>query len=140
MSIHRVAWSSEPIGTIPGIPLRAYDTEIAMQSYCADWLRKRYAVTGDDRYRYWHHSANERSNPREGFIAKMMGQSKGFPDFIHIGTRLALELKLPAGKVSPEQVDWLDYLQAQGWFAEVVRDAARFKTIVEGRHNGRPGG
>lgn len=68
---------------------------------------------------------------RAGLMAKRMGQSKGFPDLIHPGRKLALELKLPDGKVTPDQLRWLAYFASIGWHSECVRSFERFKEIVE---------
>lgn len=54
-----------------------------------------------------------------------MGMSKGFPDLhiplptkTHYGAYI--ELKTVSGKLSREQRDWLDYLSAQGYYADVA--------------------
>jgi hypothetical protein len=62
----------------------------------------------------------------------MMGQSKGFPDFVHLGLRMAIELKVPGGKLSREQVSWQEYLRSIGWHSEVVRSFEEFRDLVLG--------
>jgi hypothetical protein len=68
--------------------------------------------------------------------AKRMGMPTGFPD-INLPTRrskfsgLYIELKRPenktlgitAGKTTPEQRDWLEYLGKQGYFIDVCHSA-----------------
>jgi hypothetical protein len=127
----RVKWARELV-TVPGVRICDYESETAMQIYCMTWLRKQFLITGDARFEHWHHSANERSNGREGFLAKMMGQSRGFPDLVHLGLRVGIELKVPGGKVSPLQADWLSYLQGIGWTAKVVWSFEEFRDLVEG--------
>lgn len=124
-------WSLNPV-EIPGVALKDYETETAFQIYCADWLRKQYELTRDPRFAFWHHSANERSNGREGFTAKLMGQSKGFPDFVHCGLSCALELKIEGGKLSAHQVAWLEHFKDIGWKVEVVYNFEQFKAVVLG--------
>lgn len=130
-----VKWSSNEVN-IPGISANDYDTEDGFQVYCADWLRKRYQLTGNEAFDFWHHSANEnRGSARAGHSAKMKGQSKGFPDFVHYGLKLALELKVCGRLASIEQIRWLKYFQRQGWHAEVIYTFERFKELVESNIN-----
>lgn len=126
---HDVKWCLKPVN-IPGVLLKNYQKETAFQIYCADWLRKRYELTGNELFRWWHHSANERSNSSEGFTAKMMGQASGFPDFVQIGLRLAIELKIGRAQPSQKQIEWLDYLRANGWQVQVVRTFEEFERLV----------
>lgn len=129
MRLIKVNWCSAKVN-IPGLSYNKYQTETAFQIYCADWLRKKAELTADDAFKWWHHSANERGNGAEGFKAKMMGQAKGMPDFIHYGLRLAIELKIPGGKVSKEQMNWLLYFKRIGWTSEIVFDFESFREIV----------
>jgi len=129
MKLKKIKWCSELVN-IPGVPFRDYEKEYAFQTYCADWLRKQLVLTGDPRFDRWHHSANERSNGREGFQAKMMGQGKGWPDFVHCGLSCALELKTTTGVISKEQKEWLLYFRSIGWRAEVVWTFEGFRDIV----------
>lgn len=125
-----VSWS-DTLVNIPGVAFRDYDTETAFQIYCLDWIRKQFELyPGNGAFDFWHHSANERDGARAGFIAKMMGQSKGFPDLVHFGLRLALELKLPGRKASLEQLRWLEHFRSLGWHAELVTSFERFRYLV----------
>lgn len=129
--LKRVSWSGFPV-QVPGVRLRDYETETAFQIYCATWLRKQHCLTADERFSHWHHSANERLGARAGFKAKMMGQAKGWPDFVQPGLRCALELKLLNGVVSAEQADWLAYFHSIGWHSETVFSFEQFREIVLG--------
>lgn len=136
MKLHHVIWCREPVN-VPAVMLKEYNTETAFHIYCADWLRKcaeRYGVRDRNRgYSNWHHSANERFGVLAGFRAKMMGQRKGFLDFIQLELRIGIELKLPGYKASPAQRREIEYLKSIGWAAEVVTSFEMFRATVEGR-------
>jgi hypothetical protein len=133
VSTQSVKWCSTPV-YVPGVGRSGWNTEVAFQIYAVDWLRRQaLQFPGDPRYIRWHHSANERTGLQAGLQAKAMGQAAGFPDLIHLGLRLAIELKVPGGKVSPLQADWLSYLQGIGWTAKVVWSFEEFRDLVEGQ-------
>lgn len=80
-----------------------------------------------------HHSPNGgwRTKATAGRL-KAQGVRPGFPDLILPQRRggfsgLAIELKSATGRPTPEQLDWLDWLAAQGWQAVVCKgfDAAK---------------
>ena len=129
MTIKRVPWHSEPV-MVPGLESKLWHLETAFQIYCATWLRKSYSLTGDNKFNRWHHSANERQGARAGLIAKLMGQAKGMPDFIHYGSRTVIELKVGGNQLSPEQEGWLDYFREIGWETFVVRSFEEFVEAV----------
>lgn len=117
----KVSWCDFPV-SVPGISVKYWNTETAFQIYCATWLRK-------NGYRF-HHSANERLGARSGLLCKLKGQSKGMPDIIIFGrVMVAIELKVN-GKVSPEQADWLRYLESIGWCTTVCRTFGEFEAFV----------
>ena len=123
-------WSSE-IVEIPSVSQRDYDKEFAFQICCADWLRKRFEMTRDAKFAWWHHSANERSSASEGQRSKMSGQAKGFPDFINCMQRCAIELKVGDNKLRPDQKIWLLHFQKIGWKVQVIYTFQDFKKVVE---------
>lgn len=129
MRKEKVVWSTSPVN-VPGVSYKRYNTETAFQVYCADWLRKQYAITGIKSFIRWHHSANERSSPSEGLTAKMMSQSKGMPDLLHYGLRMAIELKLPGKVPSVEQLEWLAYFRSIGWETHVITTFEHFREAV----------
>jgi len=54
------------------------------------------------------------------------GRRKGFPDLIlpvqrHGFAGLFIELKTSTGRVSPEQIDWRDFLNKEGYMAVVCK-------------------
>lgn len=117
----KVSWCSYPV-SVPGISAKHWNTETAFQIYCATWLRK-------NGYRF-HHSANERAGARSGLMCRLKGQSKGMPDLLIFGRVMAaIELKVN-GKVSPEQQEWLRYLESIGWATDVCRTFDEFQCFV----------
>lgn len=129
MKLLHVSWCSTPVN-IPGIGLNDYETETAFQTYCADWLRKQYELTRDQGFIWWHHSANERDGVKAGAVAKLMGQSKGFPDFINCRLKIAVEFKLPHRSASKEQIAWLRHFAVIDWHSEIVTSFERFRELV----------
>jgi len=127
-----VGWCSHPVN-IPGVSFADYESEDAFQIYCADWIRKEGERTGEEHWKFWHHSANEREGVKAGFYAKMKGQSKGYPDFVQHGLKLAIELKISDRVATPEQVRWLRYFESLGYWSEVVYSFDRFKELVTDR-------
>lgn len=130
LSMKHVPWCKDKV-SIAGIALSDYHSERAFQVFCATYLRQQYELTKDRRFAFWHHSANERENARESFYAKLMGQQKGFPDFINCECRIALELKVEKRKPSKQQKLWLKYFKDIGWRSEVVHTFESFKEIVQ---------
>lgn len=125
-----VAWHDTAV-EIPGIPEGLYNTETGLAVFCADWLRKQFELTKNPGFDRWHHSANERAGARAGFLAKMMGQAKGFPDLVHFGLELAVELKMPGRVPSIEQKEWLKYFESIGWTAKIICRFEEFRDLVE---------
>lgn len=76
---------------------------------------------------HFNHSPNEgKRDPREGNKNKRMGTSPGFPDLeIPLPCNgkhgLYIEFKTEKGSLSPQQREWLNYLNEQGYTAEVAR-------------------
>ena len=79
-----------------------------------------------------HHSPNGGARSlKTGVKMKLAGTRRGFPDLLFPQRRgefagLALELKAEGGRISPEQLGWLDFFAREGWHACVAvgRDAA----------------
>ena len=86
----------------------------------AQWNRKRYP--GIDKM---YHVANGGSrNPAEAANLKRQGVKKGVPDlFLPVAKGgyhgLYIELKVKGGKPSEEQLDWIDTLGKQGYYAVI---------------------
>ncbi len=66
---------------------------------------------------------------------KAMGTKPGYPDLTlprpsHLWRGLAIELKSPDGRVSPEQVDWLNAFLEDDWLVAVCRSLDEFIAVV----------
>lgn len=107
---------------------RKVPTEREEQIHFVIWLKKQgFRV---------HHSPNGgKRNIIEGYNLKMMGVSRGFPDiFVCIKSghysSFFVEMKpLKGGKVEEGQIEWLEHLRAQGFYAEVARGAEEAKRL-----------
>jgi VRR-NUC domain len=85
------------------------------------------------------HHANANGAKRTTMAGKKlvaMGMSKGFPD-IEIPYRsgsygcLYIEMKKEeGGKLSPEQIEWLEFLRSQGHYADYAEGFEEAKEIV----------
>lgn len=132
-----VSWHDAPVH-IPDLALSLYNRETGFTCYCADHLRE---IGQAD---FWHHSANENRGSglhaiRAGRMAKRMGQSKGFPDFVAPSANggLAIELKIATSqeeankKLSADQVKWLQHFKNIGWKVYVIWRFKDFVSVVE---------
>jgi len=105
-----------------------------LQRTCMEWvslMQNKYPVLN-----WIFHAPNGGKRPRgEAGKLKAMGVKKGFPDLFlpkvcgqWMG--LAIELKSPTGKTSPDQDDWLCMLQGQGYLCAVCRTFTEFEARV----------
>lgn len=128
MKQKKATWIAQKQINIPGIARKYYNTETAFQTYSVTWLRKNYPRL------VVHHSANERLGGRAGLRAKLMGQSKGFPDLLIFDpiafVKVAIEFKLPNEKLRPEQESWLKILACCGFECYSVWTFEGFKEII----------
>ena len=87
-----------------------------------NWFNYQYPKLADD----FHHFANERKcSVYQGRLFKRMGVKRGVSDFFlaipngeHAG--LWVELKVGKGKLSKEQIDFIDRKNARGYHAVAV--------------------
>lgn len=119
-----ISWTEQKQVQVPGVRPADYNTETAFQIYCVTWIRKTYPDLK------FHHSANEREGGKAGLLAKLMGQSKGFPDFYCPRLKLALELKVMGRGASAEQQEWLKEFAKHGYITAVVYSFEQFREIV----------
>lgn len=80
------------------------------------------------------HVANETTSKLQGARNKRAGVSKGFPDFLIClpGKLLCIELKRKrGGRISPEQKQWLVWLNSSGCRAIVCYGFEDAKTKIE---------
>ncbi len=125
----RVPWC-ETLIFIPGMSPKDTYGELGFQIYTKIWL-------DENSHDFWHHSAGENRGAgihgmRAGIWAKRSGQSRGWPDWVCPAKKLAIELKLPKGVVSDDQMRWLVHFKQIGWHSETIRSFERFKELVEG--------
>lgn len=86
--------------------------------------------------KWMKHTPNGGKRPKgEAGKLKAMGVKKGYPDIdlplSHGAWKgLAIELKSPTGRVSPDQQEWLDRLAADGWLVGVARTLDEFIAIT----------
>lgn len=83
-----------------------------------------------------NHSPNEgKRSPILGAKLRRMGVSRGFPDIeIPIPIKpyhgFYIELKRIGGKLTQEQQEWLEYLRAQGYYAEAAYGLTHAQQLV----------
>ena len=86
-----------------------------------------------------HHSPNEmniRANRKSKAIAqnksKALGMKKGWPDiqFVHVGRFYTMEAKSETGRLSKEQKECRDAIEAAGGFYAVVRSVDDAKAAL----------
>ena len=94
-------------------------TEDAIQITLLEWLRLAHPKA----WPLCHHSPNGGArNAITGARLKCMGVRRGFPDLtLWLPRRgfqgLAVELKAPKGRLTPEQAAWLEHMATIGWCA-----------------------
>ena len=110
---------------------KAGRAEEVEQARLLEWCQKPSVQKLMPALRWLHHSPN--GGKRDAFTGgqmKALGVRRGFPDLIlpmasynswKIG--LAIEMKAPGGRTSPEQRAWLDMLALQGWTVDVCYSA-----------------
>lgn len=72
------------------------------------------------------HVPNERSDKVQASILKKMGVKRGVPDlFLPVPTGqyhgLFIEMKTPTGRISDDQLWWIEHLKANGYACHVCR-------------------
>lgn len=114
--------------------MRVNNLEQLEQIRLVKWFHETYPEFADD----LHHFANERKcSLRQGHLLKLMGVKRGVCD-IHIGivtkqyAGLWLELKVEKGKLTKEQISFINRKNQKGYFAIAVWgfDASR-QVILE---------
>lgn len=79
--------------------------------------------------KWLHHSPNGgKRDALAGAQMKALGVKKGWPDLIlpvsrNLTNGLVIEMKSPTGSTTPEQKEWLEHFEAQGWRVQVCRSA-----------------
>lgn len=112
------------------MPVYTVRSEEVEQIHLSTWLKLKGI----------RHTASANGGKRSmmaGRKLKAMGMSKGFPD-VEIPYRrgdyggLYIEMKREeGGKLSPEQVEWLEFLRSQGHYADFAEGFEEAKRMVE---------
>jgi len=68
-------------------------------------------------------------------MMKAEGLSKGVPDFFIPKLKLFIEMKAEQGRLSKEQVSWLEYLGSVGYTSEVCYGFEEARELIEGLLN-----
>lgn len=98
-----------------------------------NWFHHDYPEFADD----FHHFANQRKcSPQYGDKLKQMGVKKGVADFfLGIGKHgfhgLWIELKVGKGKLSKEQIAFIDRKNKRGYLAIAVWGETAAKGVIE---------
>lgn len=86
---------------------------------------------------HYTHVPLEEPDPARAAMAKRIGASSGYPDYIvHGRTMLWLEAKAPGGRISDHQKEWAAIIRAHGGLVEVIRsvdDLVKLLDEVYGR-------
>lgn len=96
-------------------------TEYLIQRDLIKWLRLKYPKA-----LFCASAGGLHTSRNQAVKMKSAGYVKGFPDlFIYEPSRgfngLAIELKAENGTVSPEQTEWIQALNARGYYATVCK-------------------
>ena len=121
-------------GNIPKIKKKRKSPEEDLHRVCMEWV-----VLSSAKHpilRWMLHVPNGGKRPRgEAGKLKALGTKPGYPD-LTLPRRhkhwngLAIELKSEIGRVSPDQKEWLDAFEADGWLVAVCRTLEEFVAIT----------
>lgn len=106
---------------------------------CIEWVvlsKARYPIL-----KWMTHVPNGGKRSKgEGGKLKALGVKPGYPDLTlprkhKQWTGLAIELKSPTGRVTPEQQEWLDAFEEDGYLVGVARTLDEFLRLLGGYLN-----
>lgn len=125
---------------------RKQQPEEDLQRACMEWVAFNRAA--HPRLKWMIHVPNGGKRPRgEAGKLKAMGVKKGVLDILlprpsprRRWMGLAIELKSSTGRLSEDQVDWLEVHAEDGWCTGVARTLEQFIALVETyAHDREPG-
>ena len=94
----------------------------------------REAVTREGSVRIFRNNVGVLPDPRTGGYIRF-GLAVGSADLIGVlkpdGRFIALEIKTPTGKTTPEQEAWLNTIRSFGGVAEVVRSVDEAMVVIQ---------
>ena len=121
-------------GNCPSIKVKRRTPEEDLHMACLQWVlleQRSHPIL-----RWLVHVPNGGKRPKgEAGKLKAMGTKPGYPDLTlprpcRLWRGLAIELKSPDGRVSPEQIDWLNAFLEDGWLVAVCRSLDEFIAVV----------
>ncbi len=116
------------------IKVKRQNPEESLHVACLQWVlleQRSHPIL-----RWLVHVPNGGKRPKgEAGKLKAMGTKPGYPDLTlprpsHLWRGLAIELKSPDGRVSPEQIDWLNAFLEDDWLVAVCRSLDEFIAVV----------
>lgn len=109
---------------------RSYKSEDAIQSECYVWFNNTYRDLRGCLFAVPNGGAR---GALEGKILKMTGVYKGVSDMILLynATAYLIEMKNQFGEQSPEQKEWQEKMDAQGFEYVVLRNIDEFKGFIK---------
>lgn len=133
------AWNSQaPEGMERPVPekrkAKAGQREWKLQVACVKLCREAERV--NKHFAFITSQAENRRDPKRAGIAKAMGLQAGFPDLMLMrrqagGVALCLvELKLPGGKLRPEQEGWFEWFKPTGTPCHLVTTVEQFAAVL----------
>lgn len=119
---------------LKGMP-RVVSSERAEQEALIRWVR--FQAGRDQRLsRLFHVPNGGWRHPATAQAMRRAGVVRGVPDLLlpvpakgHVG--LAIEMKSAQGKLTPEQKDWLAYLESVGWATAVCKSFMEARQALE---------
>ena len=100
-------------------------SESMEQILFVNWMRKTHP-----QHRIFHIPNGGARGAATAARLKNEGVTKGVPDLFVPSLKLWIEMKAVGGKASPEQIDWIEYLQAHGYSACVCHGNEQAQKVV----------
>lgn len=104
------------------------EAEERIQTFCYCWYHNEFPE-----YRgLLCYNLNNSKNKIDGARNKAMGIQKGRSDLVLYWQAKAyhIEMKTPTGEQSPEQIEWQNKVEAQGFEYHLVRSLSEFQKII----------
>lgn len=109
---------------------KQYSTEEMMQAACFQWTWNSYP----SKRKTLFHVQQKAMNRVEGARFKAIGVVRGISDMVLIvpGTVVWIEMKLPSGKQSEDQIEFEELVTALGFKYYLVYSFEQFKLLIQG--------
>jgi hypothetical protein len=105
-------------------------SEERLQADCYQWFHNTYPNL---RGLLWHVPNGGQRSASEANKFKAIGLVPGVADlhFYYEGKMYFIELKIEAGRLSPNQINWISAIDTQGGQVVVIRDLKTFQNYVQ---------